>query len=180
MNYNPYVCFQNFDDIHELYDSFIKELLLFSDVTRKLHHILTTIQSIKVNFKKAKIENKDCFLLFIVGFRDAVLEKLADKYHFPRGFPIIWIPQEMLHLYGFYPKFKNDEINNHNYNEVDKIVFNHKYSGFLGQFISFKINENYYYTTCSKNGSGTIFSEIFYKIIQCKINLALLKYVTDN
>lgn len=183
MNYNPYVYFQVFNDINELYDSFIKELLLFSDVTRKLHHILTTIQSIKVNFKKAKIENKDCFLIFIISHRDSILEKLADKYQFPRGFPIIWIPKEILHLYGFYPKFKNDNVHNDNYvqyNEINKITFNYKYSGFLGQIISFKINENYYYTTCSKNGSGTIFSEILYKIIQCKINLALLKYLTDN
>ena len=183
MNYNPYICFQNFDDeekIKELHDLFVKELLLFSDVTRKLHHILTTVKSIKVNYRKAEIENKCCFLIFIVGYQDSILEELAYKYNFPRGFPIIWIPKEILHFYGFYPKFKNDEINRVPSNEIIKIVFNYKYSGFLGLFISFKINENYYYSTCSKNGAGTVFSENLYRIIQCKINFHLLKYLTDN
>ena len=49
---------------------------------------------------------------------------LGKKYGFPRGFPIIWQPNKALNMYGFYPKFKNDEMceNAFNKSELDGCI----------------------------------------------------------
>ena len=98
--------------------------------------------------------------------------RYARDFCLPRGFPILWIPNIVLNLYGFYPKFRNDYINyqaNLDTESATEVIFNYKYSGSLGQIISFKVNENYYYTICSKNSCGT-FSDNLYRIIKNKIN----------
>ena len=181
---DAYVTFEDIDvDKTEIQCCFMRELCTYSDLTRKLHYILSSFKNMKIVFKQLEIENKKCYLIFIRNYQDKLLEELAKKYNFPRGFPIIWIPDEMLNLYGFYPKFKNDDSREHSIvDSASQLVFNYKYSGFLGQLITFKVNENYYYTTCSKNGSGieNTYCQNLYRIIKDKINIKLLKYLTDN
>jgi hypothetical protein len=69
-------------------------------------------------------------------------------------------------MYGFYPKFKNDEMeqesefNKSELNGAVEMNFNFKYSGFLGQIVPFTIDGKNYWTTCGKNSTNYKFSNI--------------------
>lgn len=101
---------------------------------------------------------KDVYLVMIVANNDQTLVQLANKYHFPRGFPIIWIPGKMVHYFGFYPKFTNDERqtadNLSEFNGVNSITFFKKWSGFLAQVIIFKIDDQTCWSVTSKNSAN--------------------------
>ena len=59
-------------------------------------------QAIRTSFHQA-IGYENVYLVMIIGSNDKLLIKLASKYGFPRGFPIIWIPNISMQYFGFYP-----------------------------------------------------------------------------
>jgi hypothetical protein len=102
------------------------------------------------------------YLVFIIGRNDTVLMELGKSHGMPRGFPIIWHRKKMLSIYGFYPKFDNDDINDATTPpELDamssqEFVINLKYSGFLCQVLPFV-----YITAVNKNGTDSNFHRCF-------------------
>lgn len=98
-------------------------------------------------------------------FNDKKLVSLGrQKCAFPRGFPILFKLDEngeinFIKLFGFYPKFdnddRNDEINFNKLPKLDKIEFFYKFSGFLGQVITFEHNNELYWAACSKNSANS-------------------------
>lgn len=122
----------------------------------------------------------DCYLLMIQLSNDKTGIRLGKQYNFPRGFPIIWKPNEILNMYGFYPKFENDKRESEdsfNRKELDdgiELNFNFKYSGYLGQVVPFTIGDKNYWTTCGKNYTNYIFSESIRDLMMSQMTTELL------
>lgn len=159
----------------------------FSADLKKTDHILNTI--IEENCKKLKKKiykntEHNCYLIFIVGNNDSALMSLGNKYNFPRGLPIFYIPDKQINIYGFYPKFDNDtrnqKIMDSSEFEGDDLNFNFKYSGFLGQIIPFNIGNESFWTTCSKNATNTDFSNDLYRIIKDKMNVEFVEKLCNK
>ena len=110
-----------------------------------------------VAFKAKTLDN--VYLYMITCYIDAILIKHAKKpYQLPRGFPIILTPT-MIHTYGFYPKFDNDDRSG-DVNTImtsntmfQKLEFFKKWSGFLGMVCPFVHNANIYWTVTTKNSA---------------------------
>ena len=184
-----FVSFNEIDDNPTLKSQFISDLKFYSesqDRTAEILHDIITSQKKKVKLvfyqhTFTKYSQSDVYLIMINGFNDDILIDLAKKCFFPRGFPIIWKPNDFCNLYGFYPKFENDKIEEESEDilsdeltDIESIDFNYKYSGYLGQVIAFKINEDIYYTVCAKKSTNNIFSDNCFRIIQSKMTPALL------
>lgn len=173
----------------ELEELFLFELEEYSkkdNVSKNLKDILSnTKNKFKIKFYKKIIEDEECYLVILMNKIDNILMKLGNKYGFPRGFPIIWIQDKILNMYGFYPKFNNDKDKEDNldknaFNGATEINFNFKYSGFLGQIIAFKINTKCYWTTCSKNATSNEFSDDITRLIETKMTNDLLNEMCSN
>ncbi len=122
-----------------------------------LGHIITNSKkTIKLSFHSSTTYS-NIYLVMIVGMNDNVLIKLANQCGFPRGFPVLWIPTISMQYFGFYPKFSNDERQTcddlSQINNVKKIDFFRKWSGFLAQVIAFEINGQVHWTVTSKNSA---------------------------
>jgi hypothetical protein len=83
------------------------------------------------------------YLIMITCFIDRVLVNLGKSQGFPRGFPIIWVPDHSIQFHGFYPKFANDlkgqtSDADKTFDGLLSISFFKKWSGFLGQVMAFK------------------------------------------
>ena len=91
--------------------------------------------------------------IILSSHADYELETLAKKCDWPRGFPIMWYPdQQRIKFFGFRPKFKNDQRQKKR--DVENIVgfaYFQKWSGFLGQPITLTIDGKNYWTFASKN-----------------------------
>lgn len=182
--------------ISSLSRNFLQDLILYSskgDLTcKRLHEILTYVNpKTKKNevflhfFKSKNSELEGCYLIMIKGSNDDILIKLAESSRFPRGFPIIWKPNEFCNLYGFYPKFSNDAMEEDASDDTDfinvkQIEFNFKYSGYLIQVFAFRINGKDYWTLCSKNSTSNTYTINAKKIIESKINEVLVRKMIDN
>lgn len=98
----------------------------------------------------------DDFFLILISSKDTdLLRTLGEAHNFPRGYPIIWKPSERLHLFGFYPKFKNDEM----YHAapiagVERLSLSIKWSGFLFALLAFHHNGCDYWIVTSKNSGN--------------------------
>jgi hypothetical protein len=84
-----------------------------------------------------RTESSDC------GFSahgDHILMELAKDCGFPRGYPGVWIPNVFIHLFGFRPKFANDNREREGL-DMSKLTGDvtalDKWSGFLGQLCVF-------------------------------------------
>jgi hypothetical protein len=135
----------------------IKEQFLRQATGMKLGKIITqSTKTIRMSFHQTN-NLPNVYLIMIVGSNDNTLINLAKKYGFPRGFPVIWIPDVSMQYFGFYPKFSNDERqtvdNLSEINTVTKIGFFRKWSGFLSQVISFRLNGQIFWTITSKNSA---------------------------
>lgn len=135
---------------------------IFINDVKKCHKILSTIlknkkysRTIKINIFQSQIEN--IYLVMLKGNVDSVLIELGKKYGFPRGFPIIWIPNEYLNFFGFRPKFDNDQrqelVKVDEFDDVESIEFFKKWSGFLGQYIAFQYFDDFYWACVTKNSA---------------------------
>ena len=64
-------------------------------------------KNLAVKINKCKIP--DLYLVIVRGKFDNILVKLGRECGFPRGFPILWSPNNFTRYFGFLPKFANDE-----------------------------------------------------------------------
>ncbi|CAH6419376.1 RNA ligase [uncultured virus] len=113
-------------------------------------------KNIHLSFHRA-VGLQNIYLVMVTCPIDRILIDLGKECGFPRGFPIIWIPDALVQYFGFYPKFDNDERQSPDdpseFDGATNITFFKKWSGFLGQLIVFKIENNIYWTTTSKNSA---------------------------
>jgi len=102
-------------------------------------------------------ENPTCYIVMLHFISDAILIKLAQECNMPRGFPVVWFPEKSVYLYGFRPKFNNDERQSDDsgiLSLADNLDIMPKLSGFLGQVVVFPCNGQYWAVACSKNSTG--------------------------
>lgn len=193
---NKYIVFDEL--LSDYREKFIKELDEFGKKGDKTCEVIkkiliettsdrrTRTGPFHINFwKSSELNDPNCILVIIHGKDDNVLINLAEEYNFPRGFPLIWNIGKSLHFYGFYPKFENDALresvsSNEEFNNISSMNFNFKYSGFLGQVVPFKHNEQYYYTTCGKNYTNYQFSYDLYRIVHKLMTKELIKMLVDE
>lgn len=140
---------------------------------------------IHVLFHKSSLDN--VYLVMITCHSDYILINLANECNFPRGFPILWIPDQSMQYFGFYPKFGNDERqivdNETEFDNVISVRFFKKFSGFLGQIMAFKIDTKYYWTVTSKNSAhfDTKFVQDAKRIVEPYVTTQLVqRMVNDN
>lgn len=144
------------------------------------------IKDYKLKTKFYFNEQINTYLIIIQGFNDHVLIKLAHKYNLPRGFPIIWKPDNYMKYFGFYPKFSNDDRqHNPNLNEFNNIVklsFFKKWSGFLGQVLFFSVNGEKYWTVTTKNSADmdSQFIQDTFRLFKPFITPALGEFMINN
>lgn len=185
-----FVNFTSIDFGHRLESIFKKELLQSCDIQcLTLHEIINNYNKIKLVFFNSTIDDIECFIVMISSKSDELLIKLAKKYNLPRGFPIFWIPGKNIIMYGFYPKFENDKLQeNSNQNvfnpselkDAQEIKFNYKYSGFLASIISFQVNGKNYWSSCSKNSTNNIYSNSASLIVQDHMTSELISKMCDD
>jgi len=149
------------DEDNQLSSAFLAELKTSQSAYASVDYT-TTIQDavgnhgIKMNFYKPKDEyefKEKIYGIILSSHVDYELEMLAKKYMWPRGFPIIWYPdQKRIKFFGFRPKFKNDQRQKKtDVENVDGFAYFPKWSGFLGQPITLTIDGNNYWAFASKN-----------------------------
>ena len=98
----------------------------------------------------------DLYIIMVKCKDDAALIKLGRKYGFPRGFIMLWEMGRTIDIRGFYPKFQNDKMhNNAGRDDVARIRFSKKWSGFLGSIVAWKHKDDgrTLWTVCSKNSA---------------------------
>lgn len=118
-------------------------------------------KQLKITFVKTTLNTEETVYLAMVScYADYMLIALGNVYNFPRGFPIIWIPGQLIQTYGFYPKFDNDAAkqepdDDKSLRDIAKIQFFVKWSGYLGQLIVFTHQGVIYWTATSKNSGNS-------------------------
>ena len=126
-----------------------------------LHEILTDKKNGKPRYKLSlllhKLECKggsadvgNAYCVMIKGSTDFQLRKLGEERGFPRGFPLVWFPDENhIESFGFYPKFDNDTSlqaiggsasREKLFQTSFKLQFFRKWSGFLSMVVAFKLS----------------------------------------
>ena len=91
---------------------------------------------------------------------DGVAMKWGRKCNLGRGLPIILTPEGKF-MFGFHPKFKNDQRQFNNVKEFSETEMLHimlKYSGFLGQVLAWNVGSSYYWTAVAKNSTDNQYS----------------------
>jgi hypothetical protein len=191
-NRNNYIEFElSTENKNQLKELFIRDLDEYSEkdiVSKNLSSILTEDKykgKFRINFLSKIINEEICYLIIISGNNDHTLLQLGEAYNFPRGFPVIWVPNKILNMYGFYPKFENDKnreesLNKEIFKNSIQMNFNFKYSGFLGQVIAFEINNIKYWTTCAKNSTANVYSQDIFRLIKSSITPQLLDNMCEN
>ena len=154
------------------------KLLLLKNLLQK--------KALRTLFYGKKIDDIDCYIVIITNsydkskgkIGDSLLIELGNKYNFPRGFPIFWIPNKQINTYGFFPKFDNDNRNDistdNDFKDCTSIKFNYKYSGFLGQVIAFEVNGKQYWSTTAKNSTNNMFSKTIHTLFEKQMTTELL------
>jgi energy-coupling factor transporter ATP-binding protein EcfA2 len=183
------------DDLHQ---KFIFDVNKYSEKSKQfkiLNTILTTTnKKLKVNLKFFQMINHEnpVYIVMINANDDTILMELAKQYNFPRGCPIVWIPEEKIMFNGFYSKFKNDDgIGSDFVNDfkeikdfiVTGININEKISGFLCHIIGFKLDNKYYWTLCSKKSADSvdsIYINMAYEIISKNMTFELVKKLANG
>lgn len=118
------------------------------------------------------------------GVNDTKLVEWGKKCGFPRGFHIKKYMNE-IEMFGFYPKFENDDIgesaiNNEMFNDAVKISMNKKFSGSLAIVTVINIGSIYDIIVCSKNDFDTDLTHKMYNIIRPRISNELMSYMFNN
>jgi hypothetical protein len=160
------------------------------NIYHKLKYIIEA-KNIKVSISMSlqPFSSEPIFLININSSNDNLLLKLGKDYDFPRGFPIIWIPNKLIKMYGFYPKFENDDkrgdnvIKKESINDLEQIVkitMFKKWSGYLGQLCVFNYNGRDYWTVTSKKTSTNLFSHDGIRLFKKFITPELVDYLIVN
>lgn len=135
----------------------LKTQFLNDPTNKKLAHVLNTSKNksaISMTINECKISGM--YIVMVKGNNDGALIKLGVECGFPRGFPVLWVPNVSTRYFGFLPKFENDDrqqIDTFD-DKIESIRFFKKWSGFLGQLLVWEFNGNNYWTVCSKNAVG--------------------------
>ena len=164
---------------NSLTHAFLDDIKIFSEkrYTCGILHKLIKSKKLKCSFYTSTIDN--CYLVMIVSYNDRLLMDLGLRYGLPRGYPIIWRPTQFVRSFGFFPKSDNDDRQNPfssaDFEGAAKCVFNYKYSGFLGQLITFQVDGQLYWTTVAKNSSGNKYSDDIKRIITQNTNPELFE-----
>jgi len=172
---------------HELLSTFITSLEKHTNC-KTLLDIIKAYKKIKCQFFKMDGIEKAIYIVMINGNNDGLLVKLAKEYNFPRGCPIVWIPDDdYIKFQGFYPKFKNAEKPGNEFTELDNkkitsVAINPKVSGFLAHVVGFKYNDIHYWTVCSKKSAShdSEFVIWAHEIISKLMTEDLIKKLCDN
>jgi predicted kinase len=118
--------------------------------TTNLAALLARYKDIRITcYKDESSSNSEetVYIFMIKSSNDSLLIELAEKYGFPRGFPIIYIAnkdeeQSKLVIGGFYPKFSNDDrsqdIEGKIFDGAFKLEGTLKMSGFLAGFTAYR------------------------------------------
>ena len=181
----------NFTPVNEKNKILLRNKFLKNLYNSGEKHLINLKNIIENKKNKIKLKIYTCFKeniykIIISCHIDSILLYLANKYNFPRGFPILWIPDKRIKLFGFYPKFDNDDQQQldkeGDFHGIKEISFFKKWSGFLGQVCVYKIEDSYYWSCCSKN-SGDINMDF---VSDCKrlfkqiLNDNIIKFLADN
>ena len=125
-----------------------------------LADLLKKNKQMEYSTSEFKIDSTTFIIAMIRGFQDRVLIKLGKECGFPRGFPILWRPatdtlEEKIWVYGFFPKFDNDDKSGDlsEFTENTAIMSTYKYSGYLVGICPFIHNEKPYIFMTSKNSA---------------------------
>jgi len=120
------------------------------------------------------LSGETVYMVNVNGAYDSLLNQLGEKFYFPRGFPIIWIPGKFVKMHGFYRKFENDERNKTvtetEFAGLRKMTMFKKWSGYLGQLCVFAFRGYHYWTAVSKKKSGNDFSRDAIRLFSKYIN----------
>lgn len=132
----------------------------------------------------------DIYLIIITSKKTDLLRDLGETHNFPRGYPIIWKPGCKLNLFGFYPKFKNDEMYKASPTDgVKRLLLSIKWSGFLFSILPFCHQGRYYWVVTSKNSGNCRdsdlddFTQIASDVIEAEMGKLLpnaIKELADN
>ncbi len=117
-----------------LYEHFLDDLRE-SQTYSYLIEVLEKYQKIiKVSFCKSQNAKTEHFVVTFSCYSDRVLIRLAQQYHFPRGFHMIWyVDHGIQQVHAFHPKFNNDDLQKPICMVPENIYkFSYKYSGSLG------------------------------------------------
>lgn len=130
----------------------------FTDIGTNFSKLIRS-HNLKVNIFYCSIPN--VYTVMISGYNDKTLIDLARKYNFPRGLPVIWVPGVSIKMFGFFPKFDNDDraeiTDTKEFEDITSLTAFEKWSGFLIQFITFEHPETHEicWTATSKNSANS-------------------------
>lgn len=116
----------------------LKNLFMNDPNNRKLAYVMNNSKfknAISMTINQCNVSGM--YIVMVKGNHDGALVKLGTECGFPRGFPVLWIPNVTTRYFGFLPKFENDErqqIDTFD-DKMQSIRFFKKWSGFLGNFI---------------------------------------------
>lgn len=147
-------------------------LLTFSDLPVLVGYLTqdgksefkTKMKNVKIHFYYS--ESSDTYLAMVHFLNDGFAMKLAEK-GVSRGFPLIKTKNGW-RSYGFHPKFKNDQRQVNDLTEfkgTKRLQVMLKFSGFLGQVITWSVEDTIYWTTLSKNGATNEYAEDVRRIV---------------
>jgi hypothetical protein len=133
-----------------------------NDIFNTLFNIITGEDKQKIKVKIFHNADHNFYIVIINGTNDKTLNTLGKKYGFPRGFPLVWRPNEFLYMCGFYSKFENDEMQTaekeNEFSNVIKMSMFKKWSGYLGQLCVFTFGGKKYWTCTSKKDATNDFT----------------------
>lgn len=153
-----------------------------SALAQKLFGVLNkNSKQLKMGFFRS--ETHPFYLIMISSNNDQTLIRLAKDCRFPRGFPLIWTPGHSVVLYGFHPKFDNDDRQKQDvdkFSDAEILQIMLKFSGFLGQVIVWDHEDTVYWTVTSKNSIGNTFADDAARIVAPLMTEKLIQTLHDD
>lgn len=149
----------------------------------RLAELIKTWKSLNLSIFESK---EGLIMMSCTSHIDDHLIKLArNREKFPRGFFILYKPDEYIKFFGFLPKFNNDDQQvKHQLNDIDMLRMSKKFSGSLGILIAWRENDKIYWTTVSKKSINNEYTEEYMSILQEKLSKdqleRLITYCADN
>ena len=136
-------------------DDFVKELTFLSTKFKPFSDLLSAVDMRVVSPKIfAPDENKHGFIVMFIGHNDDKLVEWGEKIGLLRGFPMRWVPDKSLEVFGFRQKFLNDNRAIPIDTVFQQVGGFRKVSGYLGQLVAWETEGELFWTTCSKNSAS--------------------------
>ena len=106
-------------------------------------------------WKAQKDFTSPLYIVIVTCFDDNTMVKLGVDHGILRGFPILYNPSKKIKFFGFKRKFKNVVKQASIPTDFKGAAWFKKFSGFLGQLLTFEHEGNKFWTTCSKNSADS-------------------------